>query len=279
MLNQILLALGFMTRLPVPHQLNYSADAMHRALVFFPLAGWVLAALLSLVWLVADGLFGSQVAVVVLVAASLLMTGALHEDGLADCFDGFYGGFETARKLEIMKDSRLGTYGTCALVLALLFKVVLLLQLAEQGLLILALIVAYPLSRALAITHAQDLEYVSAPGKSKSDPLAKPLSDAQLSGLLALGCSGVLVAALILCIATGDWRGAVWVSALVAVFVLLACAVARGLLRHWMNKHIQGFTGDALGAAQQFQELLIYLVLLACSQATWLRTELTGGWA
>jgi adenosylcobinamide-GDP ribazoletransferase len=252
-LNLVRLALGFMTRLPVGQTLDYSPDNMHSALRYFPLAGWVLALLLVVLWSLVQPLLGNMPSVCLLLVASLLFTGALHEDGLADCFDGFYGGFDTERKLTIMKDSRLGTYGSSALFLALLFKFSVLLALAQQQLLITALLLAYPLSRALAITHAQDLPYVTAPGKSKIDPLARPLSLIMLVQLLVIGGIGLL-----------------WLPLKVVLLILLAITLLRRALKHWMYSHIQGFTGDCLGAAQQLQELLIYCLLLAAANLGWL---------
>lgn len=251
--NQLLLAISFMSRLPVPHDLHYRTDIMHSALRYFPLVGWIVAGLLVMFWLVLSPWLGALPTVCLLLMASLLLTGALHEDGLADCFDGFYGGFDRERKLTIMKDSRLGTYGTSALVMMLLTRLVLLWSLAQHELLLAALCLAYPLSRALAITHAQDLTYVSAPGTSKSDPLARPLSSSMLVQLLLFGGVGFVLL---------PW------PALVAV--IPACVLTRTLLKHWMFKHIGGFTGDSLGAAQQFQEMCIYLVLLALANQGWL---------
>lgn len=251
--NQIRLALGFMTRLPVGNQLDYSPELMHDALRWFPLAGWLLAALQWLLFSGLEPLLGLYPALVILVAAGLLFTGALHEDGLADCFDGFYGGMTRERRLEIMKDSRLGTYGSAALVLNLLLRLSLLAGLAEQGLLVLSVLIAAPLSRSLAITHAQDLTYVSAPGISKSDPLARPLTVAMLVQLLLLGSLAL-------------W----WLPLPVMALVLLASVLLRWWLKRWMYKHIGGFTGDSLGAAQQLQELMILMVLLALGgQGIW----------
>ncbi|MFK4754013.1 MULTISPECIES: adenosylcobinamide-GDP ribazoletransferase [Oceanospirillaceae] len=247
--QRLQLALGFLTRLPMSRQLPYSTDNMHKALGYFPLVGWLLAGLLTVVFLLAEAGLGTLPAVCVLLITSLLLTGALHEDGLADCFDGFYGGLEQQHKLTILKDSRLGTYGSSALILALLFKFVLLVSLAGQGELLLALVIGYPFSRALAITHAQDLPYVSAPGSSKSDPLAQPMNAVLLAQVLITGTIGLL-----------------WLPFWSALTVIAAVVVMRQLLKQWMQKHLHGFTGDCLGAAQQLQELLIYTVLLALAQ-------------
>ena len=257
--NRVRLAIGFMTRLPVGQQLQYSTDLMHRSLPWFPLAGWIQALVLILLWVLLQPLLGSPVTLALMLIASLLLTGSLHEDGLADCFDGFYGGMDQARKLEIMKDSRLGTYGSGALLMSLLLRFCLWLELAAQGQLLLALLVACPWSRALAVTHAQDLPYVTAPGKSKIDPLAKPLTAPMLIQLLALGGVGLLLLPLP-----------------VLLVLLVVCTVWRWLLKYWMARHIGGFTGDSLGAAQQLQELMILLWLLALSALQWLPAG--GAW-
>ena len=244
-MNLLRLAVSFMTRLPVGNP-DYSPEKMHRALRYFPATGWLLALLLCGLPVVLSAIVGVETAVVITVIVSLLLTGALHEDGLADTFDGFYGGLSSEQKLTIMKDSRIGTYGSGALFGALALKVTLLLQLADAGILLSALILAYPLSRAMAITHGQDLPYVTAPGKSKSDPLARPMSVTDLTVTLLSGAAALLLFPL--------WT---------AVAVIASVVIARMLLRRWMKKHIGGFTGDCLGAAQQLQELLIYFVLAA----------------
>lgn len=115
--------------------------------------------------------------------------------------------------------------------------------------LVLALCIAYPLSRALALSHVQDLPYVSSKGsvqKNKSDPLAKPVSPMHLLFVLVTGA----IAALFLSV----------VNMMLLFGVLL---IVRYALRNWMRHHIGGFTGDVLGAAQQIQELVIYLFLVA----------------
>ena len=180
------------------------------------------------------------------IITSVLLTGALHEDGLADSADAFGGGFDKGAKLSIMKDSRLGTYGVCALLAACTSKFWLLLELARAEQLTVALAIAYPLSRAMAFSHVQHLPYASLPGSSKSSPLAKPLDDRGLWVLFGIGGIGLLV-----------------LHPLTLLAIVSTCLLARAQLKKWMFRHIQGFTGDTLGAAQQVQEILIYTVLVA----------------
>ena len=247
--NLFLLALGFFSRLPMGSSVQYSPENMHQATRYFPMIGWLLAAILICLFQLLNSLLPVSVVVMLLLVASVLLTGALHEDGLADTCDGFWGGMTPERKIDIMKDSRIGTYGACGLLLALGLKYQLLLALAEHDVLILALCIAYPLSRALALSHVQDLPYVSDKGtvkKNKSDPLARPVSQLHLVVVLVSGAAGMLL-----------------LPFTTMILLAVTCAVWRALLKHWMQRHIGGFTGDVLGAAQQLQELMIYLVLVA----------------
>jgi adenosylcobinamide-GDP ribazoletransferase len=248
-LNLFLLALSFFSRLPMAKNIQYSPSKMRRASRYFPLVGWLLAIILIAIYVVVQPLVGITPALCLLIILSLLMTGALHEDGLADTFDGFFGGFTTERKLTIMKDSRIGTYGTCALVMTLLSKFVLLSALAEQGLLAMSLLVAYPLSRAMAISLVQDMPYLSnqVPSSgSKSEPLAKPFPTKELGVVVLTGAAA-----------------SIFLPFLTAIYLLVGCIVLRYWLRFWMTKHINGYTGDCLGTAQQLQELLIYFIILS----------------
>jgi adenosylcobinamide-GDP ribazoletransferase len=248
-LNLFLLALSFFSRLPMVKNMHYSASKMRRATCYFPLVGWLLAVILIIIYMFIQPLVGISAALCLLITLSLLMTGALHEDGLADTFDGFFGGRTTERKLAIMKDSGTGTYGTCALVMALLSKFILLSALAEQGLLVVSLLVAYPLSRAMAISLVQNMPYLSslAPnGVSKSEALAKPFRPKELIFVVITGPAACL-----------------FLPFLTAVYLLMGCLIFRYWLGFWMTKHIKGYTGDCLGAAQQLQELLIYFIILS----------------
>lgn len=247
-LNLFYLALSFFSRLPMPKNVQYSPNKMHRASRYFPLVGWLLAAILAVVYSVTAPIIGTAISLCLLIILGLLMTGALHEDGLADTFDGFFGGHTPERKLAIMKDSSIGTYGMCALVMALLSKFVLLSALAEQNMLIIGLFIAYPLSRAMAISLVQDMRYVCNPtlsSPSKSDFLSKPFRPSVLSFVLITGAAACILLPL-----------------LTVIYVLVGCIILRVWLRYWMKKHINGYTGDCLGAAQQLQELLVYLIIL-----------------
>lgn len=226
----------------MPAWIVYSPENLNRASRYFTLVGWLLGGLVALVFIAADTIFSNSVSLWLAMGFSLLLTGAFHEDGLADTADGFGGAFARERKISIMKDSRIGTYGATALVMALLGKYVLL---VENTQIALSLIIAYALSRAVAASLVFDMRYVADDDGSKSKPLANNQSKTDLAILLA---SGLPIFALI------EWQ-----TALLIIMVLI---LLRYAAKFYFQKQIGGYTGDCLGAAQQISELGIYLMLL-----------------
>ena len=109
----------FLTRLPVPTGLRQVGGRLARSARYFPLVGVLVGALVALAFVIAHALSTALVAAGVAIAVSLLVTGALHEDGLADTCDGLGGGTSRAHALEIMRDSRIGTYGSAGLIISI----------------------------------------------------------------------------------------------------------------------------------------------------------------
>ncbi|RYE51087.1 MAG: adenosylcobinamide-GDP ribazoletransferase, partial [Sphingobacteriales bacterium] len=186
--------------------------------------------------------FPTHVSLWLAIGCSLLLTGAFHEDGLADTADGLGGGLTRDKKLLIMKDSRIGTYGATALIIALTGKYLLL---VENEQLILSLIIAYALSRTVAASLLFDMQYVTDADTSKSKPLANNQS---ITDLLILIVTATPIFILL--------------PLTQAVMICGALIVYRQLVKCYFNQQIGGYTGDCLGAAQQIGELLIYLLLL-----------------
>jgi adenosylcobinamide-GDP ribazoletransferase len=177
-----------------------------------------------------------------------LITGAFHEDGLADMADGIGGAFSVEKRLVIMKDSRIGTYGAVTLLMALLLKFTLLVELAMHGSvhLLLSIVLAASLSRSLAGSLISALPYVTDSEHSKSKPLAQAQSSSELITLLAIGAIPLL-----------------FYPSSVVFILLIVLVIFRYLFKKWLLARIGGFTGDCLGAAQQISELLIYITLVA----------------
>lgn len=241
--NLFLIAIGFFSRLPVTVMTEYSEQRLNQANRYFGVVGWLLGAIVAAGFVLFSWYFPEPIALFLAMVLSLLLTGAFHEDGLADMFDGFGGGFTAERKLEIMKDSRLGTYGSCALFAALSGKFLLLSHVQD---IVVAVLVAYPLSRVVAASFIFDMPYVSDLDKSKSKPLATRQSFNELMILLFTGAVALFIAP----------EGTV-------LTLIIALLVFRIWFKRFLLKQINGFTGDCLGASVQLSELLIYLVLVA----------------
>lgn len=249
-------ALAYFTRLPIPAWVGHGQEPLARVVLGFPAVGLLLGGLMGLVYLLAAAIWPTPVAVLLTLLAGLALTGALHEDGLADLSDGLGGGWEKGQILAIMKDSRLGSFGAIALwfVLTLRFALLLPLTAAGAGHFILALVAAQGISRGLALGLMVWLDYARPEGDSKARAVTG--AGGRLSGWAwALACLPVLPALWALALAPGQpWR------------VLLGLLLA-GLFLFWLTQKLrtwlQGYTGDCLGAAQQGSELAFYLGLLA----------------
>jgi len=246
------LAVMFFSRLPVSNNIPYSALRMNQANRYFSMVGLLIGGILALVFYVIQPIFPLEVAIILLMISSVLLTGAFHEDGLADMADGMGGGYTVENRLLIMKDSRIGTYGSVSLLLALLLKFYLLLILAQHGQLIFSLIFAYGLSRALAASLIFNTQYVSDSEDSKSKPLAAQQSLTEL--LLNI------IVAVLPCLFIKEIFPELFNILLLTIASLF---IFRFCFRRWLIARIGGFTGDCLGAAQQISELIIYLVFVS----------------
>lgn len=237
----------FFTRLPAPPQVVFNDDHLNLGSRYFSWIGLVVGALLAVIFYGLQLVLPVALAVGLMLGASLLLTGAFHEDGLADLFDGLGGGFSKDAALTIMKDSRLGTYGAAALTITL----------GLRGIALFYVLTAAPLSafwllpllhgwsRFWAISTLWTLDYARADASSKSKPLAT-----------RFGVGATLIAAIpLLLIVSLPWQALVW--------ALLLAVLLRSVLVGWFRRRLDGYTGDCLGAAQQLQELLLLLVWVA----------------
>ena len=240
LLRDLRVAACFLTRLPVPWPPDAPADALARSMRLFPLAGAGIGLAAGLVWALALW-FGAPalVAALLALAAQALLTGALHEDGLADVADGFGGGRSRERALEIMRDSRIGSYGTLTLVLSVGLRAAALAALAwdpRTG--VAALAAAGAVSRATCtallawLPPARPDGLGAGAGRPRSEAVFTALGLALCLALLLLGLRHGLAA--------------------LALAALAAWALA-GLAR----RRIGGQTGDVLGAAQQLAEVAV----------------------
>ncbi|MDP1607135.1 MAG: adenosylcobinamide-GDP ribazoletransferase [Rhodocyclaceae bacterium] len=237
-------ALRFFTRLPAPAWVGHSAEQLNHAARYFPLVGVIVGAIGAAVTLAALQLWPVQIAVLLGMAATLLATGAFHEDGLADSIDGCGGGWTKEQVLAIMKDSRIGSYGAIGIGMVLLTKFAALCTLAVSPAPTFAavLIAGHSLSRFASTTLIYALDYARDDASSKAKPLATRLGKGELAVAALFGLLPCLLLP----------------TAQVAVALLLVALVTWIAARYFVRR-IGGYTGDCLGATQQLTELAFYL--------------------
>lgn len=246
-------AFQFLTRCPVPAWVGHDPSWLNACARWFVLVGgFVGAAGAAVLWAASWG-WPPMVAAILCVLATVWITGAFHEDGLADTFDALGGAVSRERALSIMKDSRIGTYGAVALVLILGLRVAMVSALAARSVpwAAAALIGSHAMGRGASVVVLCSLPYAGDIEHAKAKPLATSVS--RTSALVAL----MTVVAVALALGSMCGHLAAWAAALACV-----AAVAAGM-RGWLQRRLGGYTGDTLGAVEQLGEVTALLVLLA----------------
>jgi len=245
-LRLFFIAIQFLTRLPVPQSLAASEENLAKATRFFPLVGVIVGAGAALTFWLLQHLLPHSAAVLGAIIFAAIITNGFHEDGLADAFDGFGGGWTKEQMLEIMRDSRLGTYGVLALIFLILGKYSFLSALAP-GQIWRWLIVAHAASRWTVLPLCLWLPYARADGQGKL--VAKQLGMAEMvTGSILLFISVLLLS---------------WQAALAALLVMGLAVLLTGL---YFRARLSGITGDCLGATNQLTELALYLTAVILSR-------------
>ena len=246
--NAFAVAVRFLTRVPIPGDAASGPEGLAAGVRYYALVGALIGVICAGVFGLALLVFPGPVAIVLAIAAGPAITGAFHEDGLADTFDGIGAGAgEPQRALEIMRDSRLGTYGTVALIAALALKFAALAALSPVTIGV-ALVAGHGLSRLSGVIVMQTSGYVRDAGA------ATPVAD-RLAGfgwLVMLVTAALLVAGL-----------AVFLSPFAAMLALAGLGGGHVLTRLYFEPRLKGYTGDTLGAVQQASEIGLYLGLAA----------------
>jgi adenosylcobinamide-GDP ribazoletransferase len=240
-LNSFLLAVQFLTRLPVTP--DYSEAAMAASPRYYPTAGAVVGALGAVVWWLAP--WSPLISGLVTLAAMVALTGGLHEDGLADTFDGLGGVRPKERALEIMRDSRIGTYGVLALIVSL-------------GI------------RALAFSEIHALPWVLIAGATASrGAMVWAMATSRYARTTGAGSAvagGIDAATLRVAAVTvgGAMLPLVFVMPLASLLAgVIGLCLGAWVIRSWYQRRLGGYTGDCLGAIQQAAEIGFLLGLLA----------------
>jgi len=242
--HKLFSAIAFFSRLPVPPNIEFKFAGNGDAVVLLPVVGLVLSLIGSFLYSVMILYLPEILAIIFTLSLMILISGAIHEDGLADFFDGFGGGWEKKQILSIMTDSSIGTYGVLALLISFLSKIVIF-NLLDSSLFIVTLILTSVISRGFAVSLMFDMDYVKKNEKSKAKGMTKKMSNAELIFILvfSLICSTIFNNYYIL-----------------LIFPLLF--LFRIYFKKKLMKKIGGYTGDCLGAFQQLSELVILIAVL-----------------
>jgi adenosylcobinamide-GDP ribazoletransferase len=244
--NHFLTAVMLLTRIPVGRWCVHSPEAVAASVIYFPIVGALVGTAGALALGIAISELPGPVAVLLSMLTTVLLTGAYHEDGLADAADGLFGGTTPSRRLEIMKDSRIGNFGAIALWFNLSAKFLLLDSLLSKGLLITmsACVASHSLARASAVAMLHLQPHVGS-DSSRSQPFCRRLTQAQLAGSLSPACL----------LALAFYHTA-------AVPIIAANALLIFLAARFFQNRLGGITGDCLGATVQISEITTLTLLL-----------------
>jgi len=258
-----MVAVQFLTRLPTPDFPGYQAQWLSSSARYFPVVGVLVGIINVSIWWLAHLVLPQAVSVGLMMAVSLLVTGAFHEDGFADSCDGFGGGYSRERVLDIMKDSRIGAYGAIGIcmMLGLKWATLVAMPMASFAPMVVS---AHMVSRWCATAVICNLPYVRVADDAKAKPFAQglELGDWLLSGALGVAALSAAIA-LRAVVAPGvafGWNAVSSVTGLgwpirAVCTSLLTAAVITWLATAYIRQRIGGYTGDCLGAVQQLTEL------------------------
>lgn len=237
-MNNFVFTVRFFTRLPIFMKYGHTGK-LAKAAIFFPIIGLIIGVVLATFWFLLSQILNPSIAAALTLLAGLLLTGALHEDGLADCADGLGGGYTKSRILEIMRDSNIGVFGAVALIMSVILRWSALAELQViQG--IAALLIAHMASRS-AITIA-----LATSTYARDEGIASGVSE----GIGKTEFIFILITTLLIAFLIGNITG------LVAALIGLILAV---LFLATLNRRLGGYTGDGLGAMQQICEIAIFI--------------------
>ena len=240
-----LIAVQFLTRIPVGTVDTWPSDWLARAAKYMPLVGALIGAVAGAAMIAAALIFPEPLPMVIGLATAILVTGVLHEDGLADTIDAFGDGKSRERCLEIMKDSRIGTYGTLALIIVLALKGAALLSLDPLSAAC-VFIAAHAGARLATVMTLWALNYAG-DGSAKVSRPASELTPQELATAIVLGLApGLLVLK----------------PATFFISTAFAC-IAAAAMALMAQRRVGGYTGDVLGAIEQVYETTFFVFAAA----------------
>lgn len=240
-MKTFILALQFMTRIPIDINLDVKREDFKKTVKFFPIIGLIIGLFEASIYLVCFRIFSESMAAFFTVLSHLFITGGIHIDGLSDTVDGIFSGRSKDRILEIMKDSRVGTFGSLAIVFLILGKIISISDIPHH-LRITTIVLAPIISRTMNIFLMYNRKYARQQ-EGMGDMFIGVIDKTEFNIALFLG--------IIISIIIGRLNG-------VILFVL--CFIFTLCFRNYIENKIQGLTGDILGASDELNELLIYII-------------------
>lgn len=234
-------AIMFYTRIPVPEKLPYSDEILNRSTRYFPFIGWIVGGIGAAVFYGFQYFFPPELAILLSMLVTIFVTGAFHEDGFADFCDGFGGGYTRERILTIMKDSRIGTYGSIGLVGILASKFMSLHSLDVASIPV-VLLAGHSLSRLMPILVIYTSEYSREDAASKTKPIGKKGKGFDFILALFFGLAFLI-----------------FIPMTYSLVILAVLLLTTYIFRRYITRKIGGYTGDCLGALQQIAEVEFYL--------------------
>ncbi len=238
-------AIAFFSRIPVPKKINYEYSSNGEASKYLPIVGLIISLISAFIFFLLSNYFPKSVNLILYFILNALLTGLIHEDGFSDFLDGFGGGWNKTRILEIMKDSSIGVFGVIGLIFLYTLKFTLLLEIPNDIILSL-FVISSVLSRANAVSLMYDMNYVR-DENSKAGKMTKKMSAYEL--LFVIACGIILLLLLLF-------------NFKLIILIIIALIFFRFLIKVYLTKWIGGYTGDCLGFIQQISEVIIYIIFL-----------------
>lgn len=239
-MKTFILSLQFMTRIPININLDVKREDFQATVKFFPIVGLIIGALEALIYFIALNFISVSAASYITVLTHVIVTGGIHIDGFSDTLDGIFSGRNKDRILEIMKDSRVGTFGALGIALLIIGKIILIMNLKTP---IIAILIAPIISRTMNIFLMYNQKYARAT-EGMGDMFIGVLTKNNYYICLILGIALTLT-----------------ILKLKGLFIFICCIFFTILFRNYIKSKIDGITGDILGASDELNELLIYLIL------------------
>ena len=244
---KILASFIFFTRLPFWRLYQPPKEAYATVVEHWPLTGWLTGGIMAATLFGACHILPYPIAVILAIIVRLFLTGALHEDGLADFFDGFGGGTDRQRTLTIMKDSHIGTYGVIALIFYFLLLTGILISLPPMTA-VFAILAGDPLAKMFSSQIVNFIPYARQEEEAKNKTIYRPIS---FVSTISLALQGLLPSLPLILLTDTVW----WLAVLAPILTVT-------ILFFIIWKKLQGYTGDCCGAVCLLTELSFYLMLL-----------------